>query len=639
MQANDGRDAKASSDQESRYRTLFEAANDSIFILENYRFKECNQMTLKMFGCESKSEILGFYPWDFSPPIQPKGYPSHREAREMMDAALRGKPQRFYWKHIQKNGREFDAEVSLNRLATEKTQVLQAIVRDITELKQAEAALRENEEKYRTLFEMESDALALIDIETGNMLEVNNAFVDLYGYSRDEILRMKNTDFSAEPEKTQKVTRTKGSYVPVRYHQKKDGTVFQTEITASNFNYQGRDVHIAAIRDITERRRLEAQVIRSQKMESLGLLAGGVAHDLNNILSGIVSYPELILLDLPEDSKLRRPIETMQESGQRAAAIVEDLITIARGVATPMEILNLNALVNTFLKSPEMNGLQQLHPTVSINANLDDSLFNISGSSVHISKVLMNLVSNASEAIEGSGNVMIATENRYVDKPLKGYDDIHIDEYVVLTVSDHGLGIPSSEIERIFEPFYTKKAMGRSGTGLGLAVVWNVVQDHEGYVNVNSDENGTAFELYFPITRDEIPGKALPIPIPDYKGNGETILVVDDVASQREIACDVLEKLGYTPKEVSCGEEAVRYLKDHTVDLILLDMIMAPGINGRETYERIIEIHPKQKAVIVSGFSETDEVKETQKLGAGRYIKKPYTLEKIGLAIRDELKK
>jgi len=201
------------------------------------------------------------------------------------------------------------------------------------------------------------------------------------------------------------------------------------------------------------------------------------------------------------------------------------------------------------------------------------------------------------------------------------------------------LGILQVDFDRIFEPFYTKKVMGRSGTGLGLAVVWNVVQDHKGYIAVTTDENGSIFELYFPITRDEVSDKDLSIPIKDYKGDGETILVVDDVENQRDISCNMLNKLDYKAKTVSSGEEGIEYLKEHSVDLILLDMIMDPGINGRETYERIIKIHPKQKAIIVSGFAETDEVKEAQKLGAGQYVKKPLTLEKIGLAIKEELGK
>ena len=181
--------------------------------------------------------------------------------------------------------------------------------------------------------------------------------------------------------------------------------------------------------------------------------------------------------------------------------------------------------------------------------------------------------------------------------------------------------------------------MGRSGTGLGLAVVWNVMQDHQGYIDVQSTENGTTFELYFPITREAIADRESSMPFGDYKGAGEKILVVDDVDTQREIGCNMLNTLGYKTKAVSSGEEAVEYLKEHTVDLILLDMIMDPGINGRETYERIVKDHPNQKAIIISGFAETDEVMEAQRLGAGQYIKKPITLERIGLVVKEELEK
>jgi signal transduction histidine kinase len=386
-------------------------------------------------------------------------------------------------------------------------------------------------------------------------------------------------------------------------------------------------------------RESEEKLARAKRMEALALLAGGVAHDLNNVLSGIVSYPELLLMELPEDSKLRKPLETMHTSGLSAVAIVHDLLTVARGVAITKEALNLNYLIGIYLKSPEFNKLKQFNPAVTIKTNLGADLFNIFGSRVHIRKVVMNLVSNAAEAISGSGNVTISTENRFVDKPLGGYDDVNIGEYAVMSVSDDGSGISPVDLERIFEPFYTKKVMGRRGTGLGLAVVWNVVQDHEGYIDVKSDGKGTIFELYFPVTRDEISDKDSAVPVEDYKGGGETILVVDDMASQREIACRMLETLGYNAIAVSSGEEAVDYLKEHTVDLILLDMIMDPGINGRETYERIIKIRPNQKAIIASGFAETDDVKETQRLGAGQYLKKPLTLEKVGIAIRDELKK
>ena len=417
------------------------------------------------------------------------------------------------------------------------------------------------------------------------------------------------------------------------------------EIMVRSIRYKNRPATMAVIRDITERlreqeamREAEEKLVRLKKMESLGLLAGGVAHDLNNVLAGIVSYPDMILLTLPEDSNLRKPIETMQESGLRAAAIVQDLLTVARGVAIPKEPFNLNGVIREYFKSPEYKKLLQYHPAVTVKVELDPALLNIKGSPDHIRKVLMNLVSNASEAIEGSGNVVVSTMNRYIDKPLKGYDDVNIGEYAVLTITDNGPGISADDLDRIFEPFYTKKVMGRSGTGLGLTVVWNVVQDHEGYINVTGDKEGAKFELYFPITREAVTDKQS-IPLEDLYGHGEMILVIDDVQSQREISCRLLETLQYKTKAVSGGKEAIDYLKEHSVDLLLLDMIMDPGINGRETYERIKKIHPQQKAIIFSGFAETEQVKETQKLGAGRYIKKPLILEELGLAVKEELRK
>jgi CheY-like chemotaxis protein len=195
-------------------------------------------------------------------------------------------------------------------------------------------------------------------------------------------------------------------------------------------------------------------------------------------------------------------------------------------------------------------------------------------------------------------------------------------------------------LPRIFEPFYTKKVMGRSGTGLGLAVVWGTVKDHKGYIGIQSTEGkGTTLTLYFPVTREGLAGDKVQSSIANYMGKGESILVVDDVKDQREIASSILKKIGYSVTSVSSGEEAIAYMQENSADLLVLDMIMAPGIDGLETYKRILEHHPGQKAIIASGFSETERVKEAQKLGAGEYITKPYIIEKIGLAVKSELEK
>ena len=227
-----------------------------------------------------------------------------------------------------------------------------------------------------------------------------------------------------------------------------------------------------------------------------------------------------------------------------------------------------------------------------------------------------------------------------IDRPVSGYDSVDEGDYIVLEVSDTGVGIAKQDMVRIFEPFYTKKQMGRSGTGLGMAVVWGTVKDHNGYIDVQSEEEkGTTFTLYFPATREELVKEKALFPLEDYMGKGESVLVVDDMKDQREIAVNMLDTLGYAADAVSSGEETIQYLKERIVDLIILDMIMDPGMDGLDTYKRIIQLHPGQKAIIASGFSETERVREAQRLGAGVYIKKPYTLEKIAVAVREELGK
>ena len=403
----------------------------------------------------------------------------------------------------------------------------------------------------------------------------------------------------------------------------------------------GRIVRMTIATDITDRKQaeeekkvIEEKLRRAQKMEAIGLMAGGVAHDLNNILSGIVSYPELLLLKLPADSPLRKPVKTIQESGNRAAAVVADLLTVARGVASVQEIVNINDLVNEYLTSAEHIKIKTAKPSIIVKSELAPDLLNVSCSSIHIKKALMNLVINAFEATKLSGTIVISTANRYFDAPLK---EIKNGKYVALSIFNDGSEISRDDLERIFDPFYTRKKMGRSGTGLGLTVVWNTMQDHNGYIDVKSDEKGTIFKLYFPATKDATSETKEDTELAYLKGNGESILIIDDEQTQREVAYHMLTLLGYEVESVSSGEKAVEYVKKQAVDLLLLDMIMEPGINGRETYEKILNIHPGQKAIIASGWAESAEVKKAKDLGVAEYIRKPYTIAQIGKAIKEAL--
>jgi PAS domain S-box-containing protein len=542
-------------------------------------------------------------------------------------------------------------------------QITSAIANSLVfaERREAEKALQESEQRFKDLYDNAPSGYHEYDAE-GRITRINRTELDMLGYTLEEMLgqfiwKLSDREEMARRGVMEKLAGTRQNLPEFeRVYRRKDGTLLPVVIrNRLVLDDQGRVTTIrSTVQDITERKaseralkekdeereKLQARLQRAQKMEAIGTLAGGVAHDLNNILSGLVSYPDLLLLQLPDDSPFRKPVTTILESGKKAAAIVQDLLTLARRAVPTAEVVNLNEVVYDYLRSPEHDKLLSFHPDVKVKTIADKELLHVLGSPIHLSKIIMNLVSNAAEAMPEGGEILISTENRYIESAIGGYEHVEEGDYVTLTVSDTGMGISPSDRERIFEPFYSKKVMGRSGTGLGMAVVWGTVKDHRGYIDLQSSVGkGTTFTIYFPVTREQPAKPIRPSSIEEYRGKGESILVVDDVESQREIASALLSHMGYRVAAVSTGEEAVEYVKKTNVDLIVLDMVMEPGMDGLETYKRIIGMHPQQKAVIASGFSETHRVREVQKLGAGQYIKKPYTLQKLAAALRKELEK
>ncbi|MFW6115246.1 MAG: response regulator [Thermodesulfobacteriota bacterium] len=501
--------------------------------------------------------------------------------------------------------------------------------------------LQNSEAKYRTLVENSNDGIAIIHQD--KHAYCNTSYEYLAGYSLEELRDIPFTSLlegTCAELKTALLHPTSSHFTFEAGFIGKEGRRLDTEIQASPITHEGQAAALVTVHDLTERKALERSLVHAQRMEAIGTLAGGVAHDLNNILSGLVSYPELILMEVADESPLKKPILTMKKSGEKAAAIVQDLLTLARRESASMEVVDLNRIVSEYIKSPEYKKLTSHHPKIQVEHDFDPELSAIKGSAVHLFKTVMNLISNAAEAMPNGGKITIATRNQSLTEPVHGYEKIREGDYVRLTVRDEGIGISSKDKEKIFEPFYTKKKMGRSGTGLGMTVVWGTVKDHYGYIDILSGPGqGTTFHLYFPATVDTMAKNKASESLSGMRGRGETILVVDDSEEQRDITSRILNKFGYHVFTAASGEEAVQFVEKTPVNLVILDMIMEPGIDGLETYKQILERYPRQKAVIISGFSETDRVKEAQKLGAAKYLKKPYTLEKLGRAVKEELGK
>ncbi len=522
--------------------------------------------------------------------------------------------------------------------------LLNVLARGI-EYKALQRKLAKSEKRFRQLARATWEGIIIYD--KGELLLANSQLYEMFGYTEEELVGTQIFDIlldrtTIKAMHLQSDPETIGPFEATA--RRKDGSRFPVEIRVKQIDYSGRCAEVAAIRDVTSiRRSLEKQLALQQKLaqakrlEALGLMAGSVAHDLNNIMAGIITYPEMLLLDLPADFKFRKEIKMIRDAGKRAAAVVNDLLTLTRGTGTKTEVKNLNTLVDDYINSVECRELYNRYPDITISSTTDPKLADISCSTIHVTKSLVNLVNNAAEAVREGGSIVITTGNRSFTKTFSGYETIEPGDYAFLQVSDNGHGIAADDLPHIFDPFYSKKVLGRSGTGLGLTVVWNTVHDHGGFLDVQSSDKGTSFTLYFPITRQQPADSPLIPSLLSCQGQGERILVVDDQENQREIARRLLARLGYQVHCVASGEEAVEFIKQHQVDLILLDMVMEPGINGCQTYQRIIEHRPDQKAIIVSGYSSTNDIEQARKLGIHHFIKKPYTLNELGQALRLEI--
>jgi PAS domain S-box-containing protein len=622
---------------EGRFRTLFDSAASGIALLDiNGNFLRVNAGCCRIFGysvqeMEQKS-------W------QDITHPDDMAATGLLLAdVLKGVSRLSLEKrYIHKEGRIVWALLNVGLHTDLDGRPLNYVsqMQDITQRKEEQAKMRIKEARYRQLFEADLSGFYIAN-PSGRVLLCNKVFADILGFSTiDDVVGLNVSPYYRHSHvwtrliddlwQRKKIENTEVELL-------RGGKILTVLFNAiGRFDDQGQLLEIQGhVMDISRQKKLETQLVRAQKMEAMGLMAGGVAHDLNNILSGITGYPELMLATLAKDSALRKPLQSIRDSGQRAAAVVADLLTVARSAANARAVHNVYILAKEYLGSPECEQFRALYPDISVHLEGKAEDATILCSPIHIKKCLMNLVTNGLEAIESNGRVVITVSTKTVNK---GREGGHVAaDYVILSVHDSGTGISEEDRSRIFEPFYTKKVMGKSGTGLGLAVVWNTVQDHGGIIKVDSNGQGTTFTLSFPrymqvplevAKEDEIVSSA---------GNGERILIVDDEPLLRDLAGQILTNLGYHVDAVESGEAALLFLQEQTVDLVLLDMFMEPGINGCQTYERIIVRHPGQKAIIASGFSKSDDVKKAMRLGVGNFIEKPYSMAQLGRAVRELL--
>jgi two-component system, cell cycle sensor histidine kinase and response regulator CckA len=506
--------------------------------------------------------------------------------------------------------------------------------------------LEASEKRFQTLAEASWEGIVIH--ENGRFIEANAQFFAMFGYSERELVEGIFFEKILTPASGQMV-REHIAKASLGNHEmtgvRKDGTTFPIETNSRSIDYLGKPARVCAVRDISERVRSEQETLvlheklaKANRLKSLGLMAGSVAHDLNNILTGVVSYPELLLSQIDKSDRLYAEIQKIQEAGKRAAAFVADLVVLARGGSSLSTVENINSIILSHLNSIEHCERLANYPNVIIQTNLQQNLRNTYCSHQHLHKILLNLVGNALEAVQENGLIRITTQNcRFTHPQLAQKASVAIEDFVKITFADNGPGITPKDLPHIFDPFYTTKKMGKSGTGLGLAIVWNTVQEHNGWIEVKDNNPGAIFEIYLPATPEQTESTRIEHVNRPVQGNGEMLLLIDDKPEQNEIMGKILTSLGYKIYSATSGEEGIAFLQSQAVDLVLLDMILGDGLNGRETYEKILQVRPGQKAIIISGYSRNDEVRKARDLGVSHFLEKPVTMPKLSQAIRQAL--
>jgi two-component system cell cycle sensor histidine kinase/response regulator CckA len=510
-------------------------------------------------------------------------------------------------------------------------------VMDITDRKKAEEALRESRSMFQALAENSPDIIIRLDREL-RFLYINSAIWRYSGKEPRKYLGRTADEMVLDKEylrdlkeKVSLAFRTGFAYEGQHVFQGLSGNAIFDWRLIPEISSEGKVETVLVIsRDITEMKRLQEFASQAMRLETAGRIAGQVAHDFNNLLGPLMAYPEIIMEEFPENHPMLPLLDDMKNAAEQIADINQQLLTLGRRAHYNQEILNLNEIVRQTI-----NRIFPRPNTLIIEKDLAGNLMNIKGGASQILRAVTNLILNARDAMQDIGRMTIKTENAYVDERNGRFGQILRGEYVRLTISDTGCGIPEDILTRIFDPFFTTKSPNhKRGSGLGLSVVHAVMEDHQGYIDIESViGEGTSVYLYFPITREKRENQYYNT----VRGGSEKILVVDDDRVQLEVMQRLLEKLGYKVTTVESGEMALEVTNNVKFDLVVLDMVMPGGMDGAETYRRLLEKYPEQKAIIVSGYAESERVADALEMGAGIFLKKPLTLNTISMEVRGEL--
>ncbi len=596
-----------------------------LYDFETLAFLDVNHAALSQYGY-SREEFLSMTIKDICPP---EDIPS---LLKKLAELGQGISMSGVWRHRRKDGTSIDVEITSHGITFGPRRARFVIAHDITSSKRAEEALRRSEEKYRDLFENANDAIFIVDADL-HYVEVNKKAVELLGYSKEELHMMRIVDVippeqvprsQAEFEKL----RNRGAYEKfLGKVRTKNGRWLDVEVNSSAIVADGKVIGSRDIlRDITDRKRMEDELLRAQKLESLGVLAGGLAHDFNNLLTAILGNISLAKLDRP-DNTIYLKLEEAEKAALRAQYITQQLLTFARGGAPVMKTLQLSKLV----EEAATFALRGSKSRIEFSAA--ENLGSVEADEGQLNQVINNLIMNADQSMPEGGTVKISCENAFLSAesgaPLPPRD------YVKITITDTGIGIPREHFEKIFDPYFTTKQKER---GLGLATSYSIIKRHGGHIAVESEPGiGTTLSVYLPASQQassQDRGEEMTIP----HGNGR-VLIMDDEEAIGDIASGILSREGY---EVECtrnGAEAIEAYarakkKGRPFEVVIIDLTVPGGMGGTDTLRKLQKIDPGVKAIVSSGYSGDPLMAKFREYGFRGAVSKPYTIKELSQAVQ-----